>query len=89
MDLYKYHEIWNYIHSEEFLNKTFNVQLKEFENIIIEKLTFCSCGLDSNFIITFMLTFLDKKNIEPKDFWISFHNQIRLKLNQEITHGLL
>ena len=81
-----YRKIWQYIHSPEFTLLPFNKQLAIFEKIIINDLAICSCGQDSHFIITFMLDWLVKTNRcissydGKKQFWIQFHNYIRLKL---------
>ena len=79
-----YHQIWEYLHCQEFLNKPLEIQLEEFEKIIVSKLNFCSCGGDAQFIITFMITFYE--NISSKKFWCLFHNIVKLKLNQQLTH---
>ena len=50
-----YHEIWSRLHSKEFLNLDFKVELEEFEKIIRTQLNFCSCGADSQYIITYLI----------------------------------
>lgn len=86
-----FREIWQRLHSDEFLDLSFEQELREFEHIIINKLTFCSCGQDAHFILTFMLeTFRAKPSIDfgerrtRENFWILFHNHIRLKLSQPV-----
>ena len=80
-----YHQIWSYLHSDVFINKPLESQLSELENIIVSKLNFCSCGNDAAFIITCMITYYTG-NIKSKSFWCLFHNFVRLKLSQTLTH---
>ena len=88
--IHHYHKIWSYIHSVEFFSQTFDKQLKLFETIILDDLSFCACGQDAHFIITCMLKYAKQKshlfdtNEKCQIFWISFHNLIRQKLGQSI-----
>ena len=83
-----YHSIWKYLHSDAFLDIDIVTELDEFEKIIRQQLTFCSCGADAQYIITYLLLFFKIENIDTcekrRDFWTLFHNLIRVKLNQEV-----
>ncbi len=84
-----YHAIWNYLHSEEFLELDFNKELEIFEQIIRIHLNgFCACGIDAQYIITYLINFYSLQYFDTKEkrrsFWCLFHNLIRTKLNQEI-----
>ena len=59
-----YHSIWKYLHSDAFLDIDIVTELDEFEKIIRQQLTFCSCGADAQYIITYLLLFFKIENID-------------------------